>query len=178
MAVCAGEDGVVVRIRVAGGAHAVGIAMVHREECVILRRQCCRKPCSRCVAGRAGSRPPGCDVIWVRRRGEVPLVARVAVCWRTRKHVIDVALGARDIHVRARERERGVVVIECGAGPRCSRVARPTSGREAGRRVIGISRAIPVALMASIAGSWQCRVVVIYMALRALHGCVCAGERK
>lgn len=38
------KDGIVIRIRMAGTANSIGIAMVDVEKRVILRRQGCRRP--------------------------------------------------------------------------------------------------------------------------------------
>ena len=50
------EDGVVVRIGVAGRAHIAGIAMAGRESCVLRVIEGRTRPGRRVVAGRAGGR--------------------------------------------------------------------------------------------------------------------------
>ncbi len=117
VAVRTGKDGVVVRICVTRRAHPVRIPVRKWEKRVILRRQCCRQPRSSRVTCRAGSRPSRGHVVWVGRRGEVRLVARIAVRRRSRENIIDVALVARNVHVRSGQRKWRVVVIEGSAGP-------------------------------------------------------------
>lgn len=53
----------------------------------------------------------------------VLLMTGVAVCRRALEHIVDMALGARDLGVSARQLEGRQVVIEIGRGPACDRVA-------------------------------------------------------
>lgn len=176
VAIGAGKDGVVIRIRVACSAYAVRIPVSKREEGVILRRQCRGEPGSSRVTCRAGGRPSGGHMVRIGCRGEVRLVARVAVGRRSRENVIDVALVARNVHMCASKREWRVVVIESSSGPRRCRMARFARGRESSRCMIRVRRSIPICLVAPIAGRRQRRVVVIRMALRALQRCVRARK--
>ena len=57
------------------------------------------------MAGGAGCRETGCDVIGVCGTGEVGLVAGVAVCWNRLEVVVGVALGAGCGEMGASERE-------------------------------------------------------------------------
>ena len=99
VAVCTGEDRVVVRIRVAGAAHTVGVAMVQREPCVIER---CARPRYRGVARRARGRETRRRMVGVGRAVVVRLMAGVAIGRRSRKHVVDVAERAGYGQVRPR----------------------------------------------------------------------------
>ena len=113
----AGKDGVIRGIGVAGSAHAICVAMPEREERVIAGRQRGGKPCCCCVACGAGGWPACGDVIWICGRCEVCLVARVAISGSACEDVVDVALIAGDRFMRASQRKRRVVVVECSAGP-------------------------------------------------------------
>ena len=152
MAAGALEDGIIGRVGVARGADPVRVAMVHREERVIAGRQGCGHPRGGGVAGGAGGGPARCRVIGIRGPGEVRLVAGVAIGRRSREDVIDVAKIAGHRGVRAGQRERRVVVIEGCARPVRGGVAGVAGGGEARRRVIGIGGAVPIRLVASVAG--------------------------
>ena len=80
--------------------------------------------------------------------------------------------------MRASERKTGVVVIECGSGPRNRAVALFTGLREARFRVIGIRRLLKILQMAAHARRVRDVVVVINVTLRALQLHVRAGQRK
>lgn len=89
---------------------------------------------------------------------------------------IRVAGGTNTIRVAVIRGE--VRVIERGSGPCGGRMAGVTGRREASRLVIGVGGPIVVGGMATIAGRWQRRVVVVHVALRALHAGVRAREWK
>jgi len=108
---------VVPGVGVAGCANTIRIPVVEREECVIARGQCGREPGCRGVAGGAGCWPARSRVVGIRGTGVISLVAGVAVSRRSRKHVVDVAQDASHCGVRARKRERRVVVVKGCAGP-------------------------------------------------------------
>jgi len=78
----------------------------------------------------------------------------------------------------ASQRERRVVVIEHGTGPRCRRVARSTGGREARPHVIGIGRSRVIRLMARIAIRRHRGVVAVHMAGRTGNRSMRARERE
>lgn len=80
---------------------------------------------------------------------------------------IRVAGGTNTIRVAVIRGE--VRVIERGSGPCGGRMAGVTGRREASRLVIGVGGPIVVGGMATIAGRWQRRVVVVHVALRAGH---------
>jgi len=146
--------------------------MVQREERVVTGRQGCRQPRGRCVARRAGSRPSRGYMVGICRPGEVRLMTRVAGGRCSRKDIVDVALDAIHCRVRACERERRAVVVECGPGPRSSRVAGVAGGRESGSSMGGISCSVPVRSVTAVTGGWQCCVVSIGVASRTCHGCM------
>ena len=82
-------------------ANAIRVAVIQREERVIGGRQRRRKPGRGGVARRAGSGPSSGAVIRIRGAGKVGFVARIAVGRRSRKYIVDVALVASHIGVRA-----------------------------------------------------------------------------
>jgi len=175
MAVGAGKDGVVGGVGVAGGADSVGSAMTGREPGVIER---CTSPRSCRVAGCAGGREAGRNVIRVGGAGVLGLMAGVAVCRRTDVDIVDVARGARRSDMRACQRERRVVVIEYGACPGSGVVAGVAGGGKASRGVIGIRSGLPVCRMAGVAILGDGGVVAVDVALRAGQRSVRTGEGK
>ena len=117
MAIRALEYRIGIRIRVAGGTNAVGSAVVQREVRVIKR---CSRPRGCGVAGRAGRREAGGHVVWIRRGVIGGLVARVAIRRNRCVIVVHVTTRAGYGSVRARQWERGVVVVKRGRDPcRC-----------------------------------------------------------
>lgn len=154
----------------AGGANTVGIAVVDREESVIAGGQGCRDPCGRGVACSAGSRPARRDVIWACGAGKVLRMAGIAICRRTRKHVVNVAKIAGHGDVRTCQRERRVVVIEGCACPIRRGVARVAGCGEARRGMGRVRGSIPVRQVAPVAERGQ-RPVISAGAGVALHAC-------
>lgn len=130
------KDGVVIRVRVAGRANAVGVSVVHREPRVI---ESCVEPvrCNpRRVAGRAGRREAGRGMVRIRRPVVVSRVAGVAIGRRSSKDAVNVAQIARHRRVCALQWERRAVVIERGTEPTRRRVAHRAVGRVASRDVV------------------------------------------
>ena len=109
-------------------------------------------------------------------------MAGIAVCRRTRKHIVDVARGTSHAGMETGQRERRVVVIERCAGPIRCRVASVAGKREPGRRVGRIRRTHVKRMVATVASSGQGPLIAICrgVARRTLHGCVEAseGERR
>ncbi len=64
------------------------------------------------MADRASGREARGDVVWIGGSVKVLRVARIAICGRAHKYIIDVARRAGYGDVRASQRERRVVVIE------------------------------------------------------------------
>ena len=155
MATGALEDGVVVRINVARGAHVIRIAVSGRELRVLRVIKRGAGPRRGVVAGRARGREELRLrlVAGVRRVVVVRLVAADARDRQRRVIVVDVAVRANPWRhkVRARQGECGVVVVEGGVRPDCGVVAQFARGREAGARVRRIGRARIVLLVARIA---------------------------
>jgi len=167
VAVCTGEDRVVVRIRVAGAAHTVGVAMVQREPGVI---ELAIRPLDRVVAGCTGGREMGGDVVRIVRILVVRLVAAIAVRGQVFVIVVDVAVGAgaRRYGMRAREGEAGLVVVKVGVGP-FDRVMADLAGlRKASLHVIRVIRVVEIGQVASDAGGVVELVIVVDVAVRAL----------
>ena len=146
------EHRVVRRICVTRSAHTIGIAMAHREERVITRGQSRRKPCSGRVARGACSGPARRYVVGIRRCGKVRLVARVAGCRCPGVDVVYVALDAVDSHMRAGQWERRVVVIKGRSCPCSCAVTGVACGWESRCSMPRISRAVPIRLVAAVAG--------------------------
>ena len=130
------------------------------------------------MAGGAGGRPAGGDMVGIGGAGEVRFVAGIAIGRCAGKDVIDVAEIAGDGDVGAGEREGRVVVVEGCAGPRGCGVACVAGGGESRCGMGGVGGAVPVCLMAAVAGCGQGCVVVIGVALSAGQRSMCAGERE
>lgn len=176
MAPGAGEHGVVRGVGVARGADPIGIAMVEWKERVIGGRQVGRQPCSGCMAGGAGGGPPGRSVIRICCPGKIRLMAGVAIRRCSRKNIIDVALDATHGHMRAGQRERRVVVIEGGSGPRRCGVTSGACCGESRCGVRGVRSAVVIGLVARIAIGRHCCVVAANVAQSAGNSGVSAGE--
>ena len=93
----------------------------------------------RTVAERAACGKSRGDVIGVRGPRKVLLVARIAVCWRTREDVVDMARRTRNAYVCSGQRERRLVVVELGAVPCCCVVTGSAGRGEVRRNVVGIA---------------------------------------
>jgi len=89
-----------------------------------------------------------------------------------------MALAALQRSMRARQRPAGRSMIEDRLGPRGCVVTDFALLGEAHGHVIRIGRSGVVFLMAAVAGRWQAGVVVVHVALRALHAGVRAREWK
>jgi hypothetical protein len=90
------------------GTHRGGVVRNRKPGMV----ECRARPGGRRVASLARSRKPRRQVIRIRRALIVRLVAGVAIRGRARVFAPNVATGARNIHVRAGEREARLGVIE------------------------------------------------------------------
>jgi len=146
------EDGIVARIGVAGGAHAVRISVINRELRELGMVEGGAGPAARVVAGLAGG---GEElrlrrVARIRRVVVVGLMASNAGGWQCRVIVVDVAIGAlaRGHSVQAGQGKCSVVVVEGGIGPEVRVVADLASSREARRSMSGIVRGRVILLMA------------------------------
>ena len=129
VAIRALEHGVVIRVGVAGSAHPVCSTVIHVEPGMIKRGP---EPVGCRVAGGARRRKACRNVVRIRRPSVVGLVAAVAIRGETRVVVLHVATRARNRGVRARQRERRVVVIERRRTPRgrvVTHVALPRESR-------------------------------------------------
>lgn len=184
VAIGALEDRVVVRIRVAGGAHSVGIAVIDRERCVLGMIEGCVEPVRGVVARLAG-RGEELRLGGVPRIGGVVVVSLVAANAGGRKRcvvVVDVAVCAlpRGNGMRTRQGKRSVVVIESGIGPHRGVVAQIALLWESGGNMVGIRGSLIVLQMACNAGRAAQGVVVVDMAISALprRNCVHTGQRK
>ena len=155
MATGALEDGIVVRVGVAGGAHVVGIAVIGRERRVLRVVEGGARPGRRVVTVLARRREELRlrRVSRVRRVVVIGLVAADAGRRQRRVVVVDVAVGAhpRRHRVRAGQGERRGVVVKRGVRPDRRVMAQFAGGREAGRGVRRIGRAGVILLVARVA---------------------------
>lgn len=178
MAACAGEHRVIRRVGVACSADSICVAMVEREEGMVTCRQRSRNP-RRCRMARDAGRRPACGhVVGVGGPCKIRLVAGITAGWRSREHIVHVALDAVHCRVRPSERERCVVVIERRPCPCGCRMARVASRREAGRSVVRVGSAIPVRRVAAVAVCGQGCEVIVGVARRTSERGVCARQRK
>lgn len=117
MATRALENGVVVRIRVAGGTNAVSIAVIHWEPGVVKGGS---EPARSRVTSRASSRENGWRRFMDGICGAIIIcsVAAVAVGWQRGVIVVYMATGASHLGVKTSERKYRCVVIELAVGPR------------------------------------------------------------
>lgn len=118
VAVCAFEDRIVVRIRMADRAHSVGgvASMVHWEPGVVER---CPGPCRCVVASNARRGEDGRCSLVNRVSGAIVigLVAPVAIRRKRGVVVIYVAAGAGHLRVETGQRKRRRAVIKLAVGP-------------------------------------------------------------
>ncbi len=139
-------------------------AGVDREPSVIERGS---QPGGGAVTGVASGREPGSDVVRVRDRLVFRLVTAVAVGRCSCEHVVHVAAQARRVHMRARERESRVVMVERRGLPGGGRMADGAIRREPSRFVVRIRRAVVIVDMTA-GTSWVELVIVIHVAHGAL----------
>lgn len=180
VAIGALKHGVVVRVRVAGGANSVGVAVVHRKPRVVKR---CPGPARSRMASGAGGWETGCRVIRIRGAVVIGFVARIAVRGSAGENAAHVATGARHRGVRTGQRKWRVAVIERRVQPGRGSVANRAVGRISARDVVGNaatdrSRVVVILRVASIAIRGESAGVIVRMAGSARDRGVRAGERK
>lgn len=169
------EHRIVARIRVAGSAHAPGIAVGHRKPGMVERSSA--PPCCG-VTGLAGCRKARGHVIRVAGGLVNGSVTAVAVSRKTCVIVVHVAAGAGDRGVRSRERETGRAVIERRAIPRHGVMA-----QIAGRRVSQLNvvdrrrRAVVIRLVARDAARAGQAVIIVDVTGTARSAGVRTAER-
>ncbi len=148
------EDGVVVRIRMARGAHVIGVAVAGRELRVLSVIECGPRPRCRVVAGLAGRREELRlrRVPWIRRVVVVRLVAPNAGRRQRGVVVVHMAVAAlpRRDGVRPSQWECCVVVVERRIGPDDRVVADLARRRESCRCVRRVIGARVILLMARV----------------------------
>ena len=138
-----------------------------------------RSPGVRGVAGEAGGREAGRDVVRVLGGLVLGLVARDAVGGRARVLASHVTLGAVHALVGAREGESGLAVVGEGRGPPgVDVVAGVALGGESGRDVVGVLDRLVVGLVAGEAVGGRPRVLPTHVATSAVHLLVGSGERE
>lgn len=114
MAPSALKNGIIAGIRVAGGAHTLGVAVSNRKPGVIERRP---RPCRGGVATLTRRRKPSRCVIGVVRRLVIGLVTAITVGRETRIVVVHVAICAGHAGMSPGKWKWSVVVIEYALGP-------------------------------------------------------------
>lgn len=168
------EHGVVGRVSVAIAACGPGSrvrAGINREPGVVESRS---QPGRSVVTQRARRRELCRDVVGIVRAQIIRLVTRVAVSRRVDVVVVDMATGARDLHVEASQRELGFVVIEGRGLPRRGAVTDFASGREAYLKVRRIVRALVVLQVARRARWVQLGELPVPVTSLALQVSVCS----
>lgn len=138
--------------------------------------ECRRLPCRSGMAGLASLGESAGNVIRIARRIEVVHVTRRASRAQSREYVVHVTLRTLHIHVRSRQRERRVVVIESRPCPRGRRVAGGAISRETSSLVIRVRSAVVIGHVATGTNWTGQAVVAIRVTLRALQGCVRARQ--
>ncbi len=135
------------------------------------------RPAYRAVADRTIRGEPRRGVIRIRGLSIVGKVARGAVARRPREDSLDVALRARETHMRSREREVGkAAVVERHTRPITGVMAQSAILRETRLGVVGIARAREILKMAADAtGAGQLEIAA-EMAGGAIELGVNAGQ--
>lgn len=169
MATSALEHRVVIRVRMAGCANSIRVAVIGREIRVIEGRP---RPGGGGVAGVTSGWESGRLMVRIGGVVVIGLVTAHARRWQSRVVVIDVAhhAGHGRCRVEPRQRERGVVVIKGRARPVRGAMAGIARGRESCRCVWWRIRTVVVGLVARDAGRIGRRqtIIPVHMALRAL----------
>jgi hypothetical protein len=174
VAIRALKDCVVIRIGMAGGAYPVGAAMIHVEPGVV---ESGPQPAGRGVAGSARVREANRNVIRVSCARVVQLMAAVAIGGHGGVVVVHVATGARHRRMRARQRERRVVVIERGRTPCRGAVTHVALLRKAGGSVVRIRGSDEIVEMARHACRVRQAIVRSPVTLAALQSGMRSGKR-
>ena len=129
------------------------------------------------MAGRAGGRETGRDVIGIIGLLIFRLVAPVTVGGQSCVVVVHMAICALDAYVLSRQRECRIVVIECRGRPACGAVAHIALLRETNRNMVRVVGLLEVGQMATDACRIGDVVVVIDVTLTALNGGMSASQR-
>jgi hypothetical protein len=138
----------------------------------------CSSPVSSVVALLASLREIRLHVTRIIRVLEIREVTAYATGIRDVVVIVDMALRALHAGMGTSQGEAGSRVIELGRHPRGGVVALIASLGKALLRVVRVSRALKIFQVTAYATGVGQLVVVINVTLRALHGCMRAGERK
>ena len=165
------EYRVVVRIRMAGGANAVGVAVAGRELRVLRVIERRASPGGRVVASRAGRR----EELWLRGMAGIRRVVVIGLmaadAGRGQRSVIavDVAVSACPgrYGMRPGQWKCRVVVVKGGICPDSGVMAEFAGSRESGRRVCRTGGTGIILLVACVAQRAIESVVVVHMAVAA-----------
>lgn len=147
--------------------------MTHVEPCVV---ESGPQPTRGDMAGGARRREPRRHVIRIGCSGVVRLVASVAIRRQGRVIVVHVATRACHRGMRARQRERRVVVVKRRRRPGCGAVAHVALLRQTCRHVVRIGRPLEVLHVATHARRAGQAVVAAQVALAALQTGVPTGQ--
>jgi len=165
------EYRIVIRIRVARRANAIGVAMVDRELRVLRVIEGSARPGGRVVAvlARCWEELRLCRVTGVAGVVVVSLMASDASRRQRGVVAVDVAIGAhaRWHSMRAGQGEGCVVVVERRVCPYSGVMTELAGGRETGGGMCRIGRAGVVLLMARVAQGAVQRIIVVDVAIGA-----------
>lgn len=166
VAVRALEDGIVAGIGVAGCADTIGPTMARVEPSMV--EGCTRPPGHYLMAGLTRGGESGRHVVRIVRAEILGFVARIAVTGNRGVVVVHMAVGARNLEVRAHQREACVVVIERSRLPRGGAVAHLALLRESSGDVIRIRGAVVILQVAADTRRSGQVVVVVLVTIGAL----------
>ena len=174
VAVRALKDGIIIRIDVAGRAHAIRVAVISWELRVLGMVEGRIQPARRGVASLASGREELrlCRVSRIRGAVVIGLMAADASCRQGRVIVVDVTVHAqtRRRSVHAGQWEGRVVVVKHPIRPQHRVVTQLASRRESCRDVVHRGESVVViGLMAAHAGSSGDVVVAVDVATRTLQ---------
>ena len=174
------EHFVIRRIHMAGGAALPLAAMLAGIDSKILAIMIerCRPPGIHRMASFAVVRKIQSHMIRIRWPLKIRLMARIAIQRRAGIAIIDVALVACRRHMRAEQRKARFAVIKSRGLPGVGSMARRTSVRKVGRHVIGVGRALEIALMARETIRRCAGKAIVDVTQIAGHGQMRAGQWK
>lgn len=170
------ENRIIARIRMARRAHALRVAMRHREPGVVKRSSTPRR---RRVTSLASRREPGGHVVGVGRCLIHRSVAAIAIGRKARIVIVHVATAAGNRGVRPGERKPRRAVIESAGSPDDGVMAEVTGGRIPKLNVVDRRRrGVVIALVTSHATCAGQGVVVVDVTRAAGNACVRPGQSE
>lgn len=172
-----GAERSVVSVHVAVRAGHIYVRACQRELSRIVI-ECSRLPCCRRVTRLAGRRESRGYVVGVLRALVILQMASRTIGTDGRIVPANVTGRTRHIHVRARQWELCLAVIERRRLPRCRRVAHLAGCRYSRGSMVRVGRALVVLHVTTGAIGTDCRVVAADMTGRAGHAYVRSSERE